>query len=155
MTRISNSFEPGDKLCIAWIESGTCYDAYFEVDTIGTDSTEYDLKLSNDIRDVHLLEGPCGLLVLVDPTVDENSRRAFPVLGISDCAYGLAWDIILTMLKLDYSAEDAINLVALGFEFACPDGFSRIRGTQLDDLRARVDDIIEMIENPAGTEVAS
>ena len=153
MIRISDYSEPGDHLCVAWIESGSCHDAYFEIDALGSDSTEYDLKLSNDNREFQLHEGPAGLVVLVDPTVDD-SRRAYPALGVSDCVHGLAWDIILSMLILDYSVEDAVDLAAIGFGLACPKHFSQIRDTSPNNLQARVDALIDMIENPAGTEVA-
>lgn len=153
MARISNSFEPGDEIAVAWIESGVCRDAYFTVDALCPDSTDYDLKLSNDSREVYLHEGPMELFGLIEE-IQDGSRQGFPALGTGICKHSLAWDIILTILTLDYSAEDALDLAAIGFNWACPEGYAHIRGIPSSDLQVRVDDLIDEFKNHIVSEVA-
>lgn len=147
MTRISDSFGFRDTLCVFWIESGSCRNASFEVDGFGSELTGYDFKLSSGDREAHLYKNPTKLHVLGEE-IGHDTRQAYPALAFSEHVSVLTWDYILSMLTQNYSAEDAIDLFALGFSQVSPEAYSQVRGVPPSDLQDRVDCLIDMLEDP-------
>lgn len=143
MSRRFDYLDPSDELFVGSVEDGNYKLTRVTIREINWKGGSYKIKASSGDHEITLLQVTDSLYTLQD---ESRPDQAFRVLGIDECPRALGWEIITSLLHLDYSPVEAVDFVAILHADFSLDRYADLRDETPLDLRARLYNMINELE---------
>lgn len=144
---------PADDVDIVWVNQAKncCYHTTLDIHSITNTDAGLEFVGSTDTTDVRHFESPLdNVRVLNTAGTDTDPVRT--ILGTAPTSEDIRWDMFFTLLTLDYSPAEAMDLVALRYNLEPEDWYLDVHGESPAEVHARLDDSVDelasLVETP-------
>lgn len=130
-------FSVGDEIVIAWEEDGNFRRDTFVIEAVNDDGLCYDYKVANSSRTYVLVEGYVIYFLVDTSRFEERFDADSPchlVVGAAPSGAGLAWEIVLTLIQLQFDPTEAIDFMISEYTDIDLQQYSKVRDVPQSEL---------------------